>query len=69
MRPGLATIRAPALVVGGTLDTATPMEHARELVEAVPGAVLETIACGHLAAEQPKALAGVLTAHLRTAQG
>ncbi|GHB83228.1 hypothetical protein GCM10010306_092320 [Streptomyces umbrinus] len=65
LRPDLATISAPTLVVGGTLDTATPLEHARELAEGIPHAVLKTVACGHLAAERPRALQSVLTAHLR----
>ncbi|MER5686349.1 alpha/beta fold hydrolase [Streptomyces sp. NPDC002205] len=68
LRPDLAAISVPTLVVGGTLDTATPLEHARELAEGVPHAVLKTIACGHLAAERPGALQDVLIAHLRTTQ-
>ncbi|MCQ0025599.1 alpha/beta fold hydrolase [Streptomyces somaliensis DSM 40738] len=64
LRPELAVIRAPVLVVGGTLDTATPLEHARELAGGIPHAVLHTIACGHLAAERPGDLQGALTAHL-----
>lgn len=68
LRPELVAISAPALVVGGTLDTATPLEHARELADGIPNAVLETIACGHLAAERPRALQDVLTTHLSTAQ-
>ncbi|WP_405845170.1 alpha/beta fold hydrolase [Streptomyces sp. NBC_01518] len=69
VRPELSAISAPALVVGGTLDTATPLEHARELADGIPNAVLETIACGHLAAERPRALQDVLAAHLGMAQG
>ncbi|MFD7599710.1 alpha/beta fold hydrolase [Streptomyces mirabilis] len=53
LRHELAVISAPTLVVGGTLDTATPLEHAKELARGIPHAVLKTIACGHLAAEQP----------------
>uniref|UniRef100_A0AAU1ZTU0 Alpha/beta fold hydrolase n=1 Tax=Streptomyces sp. NBC_00093 TaxID=2975649 RepID=A0AAU1ZTU0_9ACTN len=68
LRPDLAAISAPTLVVGGTLDTATPLEHARELADGIPHAVLKTIACGHLAAERPRALQDVLTAHLSVAQ-
>lgn len=67
LRPELAAISSPTLVVGGTLDTATPLEHARELAEGIPHAVLKTIACGHLAAERPSALQDVLTAHLHAA--
>ncbi|MGW6907497.1 alpha/beta fold hydrolase [Streptomyces sp. NPDC054940] len=68
LRPDLGAITAPTLVVGGELDTATPLEHARELAEGIPHAVLKTIACGHLAAERPSALQNILTAHLRAAQ-
>ncbi|MFE7300630.1 alpha/beta fold hydrolase [Streptomyces sp. NPDC057579] len=64
LRPELATISAPTLVVGGTLDTATPLEHARELAEGIPHAALKSITCGHLAAERPRALQDVLIAHL-----
>lgn len=67
LRPELAAISSPTLVVGGTLDMATPLEHARELAEGIPHAVLKTIACGHLAAERPSALQDVLTAHLHAA--
>lgn len=69
LRPHLAAISAPTLVVGGTLDTATPLEHARELAEGIPHAVMKTIACGHLAAERPGALQDVLAAHLSAARG
>ncbi|MFI9820483.1 alpha/beta fold hydrolase [Streptomyces sp. NPDC052013] len=68
LRPELTAISAPALVVGGTLDTATPLEHARELADGMPHAVLETMACGHLAAERPGSLRDALTAHLSAAQ-
>ncbi|MEV4031647.1 alpha/beta fold hydrolase [Streptomyces umbrinus] len=68
LRPDLAAISAPTLIVGGTLDTATPLEHARELAEGIPHAVLKTIRCGHLAAERPMDLRDALVAHLRMAQ-
>ncbi|MCX4703820.1 alpha/beta fold hydrolase [Streptomyces sp. NBC_01373] len=68
LRPDLAAISAPTLVVGGTLDRATPLEHARELAEGIPHAVLKTVVCGHLAAERPRALQDVLVAYLRAAQ-
>ncbi|MDI3403397.1 alpha/beta fold hydrolase [Streptomyces cavernicola] len=69
LRPDLAAIRAATLVVGGTLDTATPPAHARELAEGIPHAELKTLVCGHLAAEQPQALERLLTAHLSSARG
>ncbi|MGV4888043.1 alpha/beta fold hydrolase [Streptomyces viridosporus] len=67
LRPDLATISAPTLVVGGALDTATPLKHARELAEGIADSVLKTIPCGHLAVETPRALQDVLVDHLRTA--
>ncbi|MEV7872223.1 alpha/beta fold hydrolase [Streptomyces sp. NPDC088124] len=66
LRPDLASITAPTLVVGGELDTATPPAHAHELAETIPHAMLRTIACGHLAAERPTHLRSALTKHLRT---
>ncbi|MFI9626674.1 alpha/beta fold hydrolase [Streptomyces sp. NPDC052042] len=64
LRPALARISAPTLVVGGSDDAATPLEHAEELAEGIPRAGLEVIGCGHLAIEQPEALRAALTAHL-----
>lgn len=64
LRPELTAISAPALVVGGTFDTATPLEHARELADGIPHAALNIIACGHLAAERPDDLQDALTTHL-----
>ncbi|MFD7406879.1 alpha/beta fold hydrolase [Streptomyces sp. NPDC059866] len=64
LRPGLARIIAPTLVVGGSHDVATPVEHARELAAGIPHAVLQVIGCGHLAAEQPQALQAALASHL-----
>jgi 3-oxoadipate enol-lactonase len=66
LRPDLAAISAPTLVVGGSLDAATPLEHARELAEGIPHAVLKILDCGHLAAERTGDLQDVLTAHLPT---
>ncbi|WP_416072139.1 alpha/beta fold hydrolase [Streptomyces sp. ME18-1-4] len=60
----MAAIAAPTLVVGGSHDTATPLEHARELANSVPHASLKIIACGHLAVEQPPALQAALGAHV-----
>ncbi|MFJ3776298.1 alpha/beta fold hydrolase [Streptomyces sp. NPDC090075] len=64
LRRDLARISPPTLVVGGTLDTATPLEHARELAQGIPHAVLKTIPCGHLAAERPVDLRDALISHL-----
>jgi 3-oxoadipate enol-lactonase len=65
LRPDLATITAPTLVIGGTHDTATPVPHARELAEGIPDATLRIIECGHLAAERPHALEAALGSHLK----
>ncbi|MEU1520330.1 alpha/beta fold hydrolase [Streptomyces sp. NPDC005811] len=64
LRPALAGITAPTLVVGGSHDLATPLEHARELAASIPQAVLKVINCGHLAAERPRALRAALASHL-----
>ncbi|MFB7917231.1 alpha/beta fold hydrolase [Streptomyces sp. NPDC056061] len=64
LRPALARITAPTLVVGGSHDTATSPEHAEELAAGIPRAALKVIGCGHLAVEEPRALQTALTAHL-----
>lgn len=67
VRAELSAVQAPTLVVGGTHDVATPMEHARELAGLIPGAVLRAFACGHLAVEEPGAVGRALAAFLATA--
>jgi len=48
LRPVLAKIANPTLVVVGTLDTATPPELARDLARGIRGATLREIPdCGH----------------------
>lgn len=64
VRGDLAEVTAPTLVVGGSHDVATPVEHALELVEHIPRAALKVIECGHLAAERPQALQSALEGHL-----
>ncbi|MET7701476.1 alpha/beta fold hydrolase [Streptomyces sp. NPDC005485] len=64
LRPNLARITIPTLVVGGSRDAATPVEHAQELAQGIPHSALEIIECGHLATEQPQALQAALTTHL-----
>ncbi|MER6910362.1 alpha/beta fold hydrolase [Streptomyces sp. NPDC000594] len=64
LRPVLGRITAPTLVVGGSRDTATPGEHARELGTGIPRATVETIGTGHLALEEPRAVTELLLAHL-----
>jgi pimeloyl-ACP methyl ester carboxylesterase len=65
LRPGLARIAAPTLVVGGSLDIAIPLDHARELADGIADAALEACAVGHLAVEQPEAVGAALSTHLR----
>jgi 3-oxoadipate enol-lactonase len=66
LRPELARISAPTLVVGGLHDTATPLPHARELADGIPGATFRKVATGHLAVEDPSAVGTALSTHLRT---
>ncbi|MFD4628675.1 3-oxoadipate enol-lactonase [Streptomyces sp. NPDC058284] len=65
MRDVLASIEVPTLVVAGREDPATPPAHAREIVDAVPGAALVELAgASHLApAERPEAVATALRSH------
>ena len=62
LRPGLAGIRNPALVMCGALDETTPPALARELAQAIPGAVWREIPdSGHCPMlEQPEALAALM---------
>ncbi|GGJ06813.1 alpha/beta fold hydrolase [Streptomyces brasiliensis] len=67
VRDELPRITAPTLVIGGIHDTATPLDHARELADGIPGAGLRTVATGHLAIEDPGAVAAALLTHFRAA--
>ena len=66
LRAELHRITAPTLVVAGREDPATPVVHARELADGIPGAsLLELAAAAHLApAEQPQAVLAALLGHL-----
>ncbi|MFE4774207.1 alpha/beta fold hydrolase [Streptomyces sp. NPDC056713] len=68
-RPDLARITAPTLAVGGSLDIATPLDHARELADGIADATLKACAIGHLAVEQPEAVGAALSTHLRAPKG
>lgn len=59
----LPLIGVPTLVVGGTEDPATPVEHSEKLAHDIPGARLVMLAAAHLSnVEQPAAFAeAVLT--------
>lgn len=65
LRPDLAQIVAPTLVLGGEHDTATPPEHAEVIASGVPGASLVVLSdAAHLApVEQPDAIADLLVGH------
>ena len=66
LRPTLATITCPTLVVGGADDRLTPPDCSREIAAAIPGAQLQLLPdCGHMLTwEQPQALASLLLAWL-----
>jgi len=57
--PRLDEIAVPTLVIGGTLDMATPFEgHGDRIAAGIPGAKIAMVAAGHLAcAENPQAFA------------
>lgn len=62
LRPALAAIRCPTLVVCGDTDLLTPPDHSREIAAAIPGARLEVVPdCGHLLTlEQPQQVNALL---------
>ncbi|MFF2503185.1 alpha/beta fold hydrolase [Streptomyces sp. NPDC058067] len=64
VRARLREITTPTLVIGGTQDLATPLDHAEELAAGIPHATLTTVRTGHLADEQPHAVATALLTHL-----
>lgn len=61
-RPVLSNIGCPTLVLVGADDRLTPPAIAREMADAIPGAVLETIPdCGHVSSiERPEAVNAAL---------
>ena len=62
LEPLLGGIHAPALVVAGAGDPATPVEHAERLVARVPRASLAVVDSAHLAnVEQAEQVTGLLT--------
>jgi 3-oxoadipate enol-lactonase len=64
LRPRLASIRNPTLVMCGALDLTTPPALAREVANAIPGAVYREIeGSGHCPMlEQPEALVSMIEA-------
>ncbi|WBB67965.1 3-oxoadipate enol-lactonase [Micromonospora sp. WMMD812] len=65
LRDDLPAVRAPTLVVAGADDPATPVGHAREIVERIPGARLAVLdRAAHLASvEQPEQVTRLLIDH------
>ena len=61
-RPSLAAVACPTTVIVGVEDVITPVDLAREMAEAIPGAVLEVIDdSGHLSTlEAPEAVNAAL---------
>lgn len=68
LRPALGRITAPTLVVAGSRDVATPLDHARELADGIEGAGLTVLDMAHLAVERPIGLGRTLAAHLAGAR-
>jgi len=66
LRPALARIRAPTLVISGSEDPATPPEHQRLIADGIPDARHEAIGpAAHLAAvQQPDAVNRLILDHL-----
>ncbi|GAA2450871.1 alpha/beta fold hydrolase [Streptomyces mauvecolor] len=66
LRPELARVTAPTLVIAGRDDVATPPSHARELADGIRDAqLLELPRAGHLAnVEQPDDVTEALLSHL-----
>jgi 3-oxoadipate enol-lactonase/4-carboxymuconolactone decarboxylase len=48
LRPALARIKAPTLVIAGTLDEATPPAQGQAIAQAIPGARYEELRCAHI---------------------
>ncbi|MGW1866712.1 bifunctional 3-oxoadipate enol-lactonase/4-carboxymuconolactone decarboxylase PcaDC [Streptomyces mauvecolor] len=70
LRPELARVTAPTLVIAGRDDVATPPSHARELADGIRDAqLLELPRAGHLAnVEQPDDVTKALLSHLTSSR-
>ncbi len=66
LRPGLRGLTLPTLVVSGVDDPICPPAFHSELVEAIPGAQLETIPAGHLLPMEKPAEFGALVRRWQT---
>ncbi len=69
LRPSLADITAPTLLIAGADDPATPVDHASAIAAAVAGARVVTVGpAAHMASiEQPTAVTQHILAHLTEA--
>jgi 3-oxoadipate enol-lactonase / 4-carboxymuconolactone decarboxylase len=67
LRPRLAEIAAPTLVISGEIDVSTPFpDHGRLIAEGIPGARTALLDAPHLAqVEAPSAFAAAVTGFLR----
>ena len=69
LRPVLGSIRAPTLVIAGSEDPATPVEHARVVADGIqaggtPAEIAVVPGGAHLASvERPEEVSGMLLAH------
>jgi 3-oxoadipate enol-lactonase len=66
LRPDLPRITASTLVVSGSQDEATPVEHQRSIVDAIPGARHEIVTpAAHVpTVEQPEAINRLIEEHM-----
>ena len=71
LRPELASIEAPTLVIGGAEDAAIPMGDLRALADGIEGARLEVVAgAAHIPMiDAPDRLSALILAHLRAPEG
>lgn len=71
MRPWLADVRCPVLVVCGDQDQLTPAEHSQEIARAIGGAQFELVrGAGHLMTwERPERVSAVLLQWLASLPG
>ncbi|MER1966359.1 alpha/beta fold hydrolase [Castellaniella sp. GW247-6E4] len=61
IRPHLARVKAPTLVIGCTQDYMVPKAHARTMADAIAGARYAELDCGHLAPfERPEEFVGMV---------
>ena len=67
LRPQIAGIRVPTLLIGGTADPVTTVADARAMQAAIPGAQLVEVPASHLSnLEAPAAFGDALHSFLRT---